>query len=226
MVRLLIAGTCEVLIGPGVFGQFLPDRPGRSLVAVLGQPGSARAARRAGRTLAAAGLGGEVRIVPDREEAKTLAVAEGVYEWLIGLGLGRDDTLLAVGGGALTDLAGFVAATYLRGIEAVYCPTTLLAAVDASIGGKTGVNLGGKNLIGVFRQPTRVVVDTDLLAALPGPLKKEGLAEALKAGLVGDPDLVALLEAHGPAAPGKHQQRQHGKAHARHKGARRTQPVP
>ena len=201
MVRLLIGGTCEVLIGAGLFGDFLPERPGRARVAVLGQPGSAGLARRAGRGLRAAGLGGEVRILPDREEAKTLETAAGVYEWLIGLGLGRDDTLLAVGGGALTDLAGFVAATYLRGIEAVYCPTTLVAAVDAAIGGKTGLNLGGKNLVGVFRHPARVVVDTDLLADLPGPLMREGLAEALKAGLVGDPGLVALFEAAGLQAP-------------------------
>jgi 3-dehydroquinate synthetase len=120
-----------------------------------------------------------------------------VYQWLSELEVGRHDTILAVGGGAATDLAGFVAATWLRGIEAVFIPTTLLGAVDASIGGKVGINFGGKNLVGAFHLPTRVIVDIDLLEALPEPLRLEGLAEALKAGYVGDAQLVALLAARG-----------------------------
>ncbi|MFQ5947649.1 MAG: 3-dehydroquinate synthase family protein, partial [Acidimicrobiia bacterium] len=94
----------------------------------------------------------------------------------------------------------FVAATYLRGVEVVHVPTTLLGAVDASIGGKAGVNLGGKNLVGVFHLPSRVVIDTEILAALPERLRRDGLAEALKAGLIGDPDLVDLLESQGTGA--------------------------
>ena len=135
-----------------------------------------------------------------KEAAKTLAQAEMVFEALNRLGLTRNDTLVAIGGGAVTDLGGFVAATYLRGIEAVYCPTTLLGAVDAAIGGKTGVNVGGKNLVGVFAYPRRVVIDIGVLEHLPDPLKAQGMAEALKAGLVGDPELVELLEADGLAA--------------------------
>ncbi len=144
-----------------------------------------------------AGLAAELRVLPDGEAAKTLAVAEGVYEWLAGLGLTRADTVLGVGGGSLTDLAGFVAATFLRGVEAVYVPTTLVGAVDAAIGGKTGVNLGAKNLVGAFQHPARVVIDADLLDALPLGLRRDGAAEALKAGLIGDPDLVGLYERDG-----------------------------
>lgn len=176
----------------------LGDRPGRARVAVLAQPGEpARLARALVGALQGSDLAAEMRILPDGEEAKTLAVAAGVYEWLAGLGLTRDDTVLAVGGGALTDLAGFVAATFLRGVEAVYVPTTLLGAVDAAIGGKTAVNLGAKNLVGAFRHPARVVIDADVLDALPESLRREGAAEALKAGLVGDPNLVALYERDG-----------------------------
>jgi len=195
-----VGGATTVLVGRGVLDPttVLGDRPGRARVAVLTQPGEPE---RIGADLAAAvraaGGAAETRVLPDGEEAKTLAVAAGAYEWLAALGLTRDDTVLAVGGGALTDLAGFVAATFLRGIEAVYVPTTLLGAVDASVGGKTAVNLGAKNLVGAFHHPARVVIDADVLDALPVALRREGAAEALKAGLVGDPALVSLYERDG-----------------------------
>jgi len=195
-----VGDATTVLVGRGVLdpATVLGERPGRGRVAVLTQPGEPA---RVGGVLASAsragGLAAEVRVLPDGEEAKTLAVAGAVYEWLAGFGLTRADTVLAVGGGALTDLAGFVAATFLRGVEAIYVPTTLLGAVDASIGGKTAVNLGAKNLVGAFHHPARVVIDADLLDALPAALRREGAAEALKAGLVGDPALVSLYERDG-----------------------------
>lgn len=203
MEAIRVADASLVLVGRGVLdaATVLGERPGRARVAVLAQPGvPARLAEGLAGDLRSRGLAAEVRVVPDGEAAKTLAVAEGVYGWLGDLRLTRDDTVLGVGGGALTDLAGFVAATYLRGLESVYVPTTLLGAVDAAIGGKTGVNLGAKNLVGAFHHPARVVVDVDLLDALPAPLRREGLAEALKAGLVGDPGLVECFERDGPAA--------------------------
>jgi 3-dehydroquinate synthase len=182
-------------------GNLLAERPGRARVAVLSQPGEpARVAEELVGELRAIGLAAESRVLPDGEAAKTLAVAEDVYRWLADLRLTRDDTVLGVGGGALTDLAGFVAATFLRGIEAAYVPTTLLGAVDAAIGGKTAVDLDVKNLVGAFHHPTRVVIDCDLLDALPARLRREGTAEALKAGLVGDPGLVALYEREGAHA--------------------------
>ena len=195
-----VAGATTVVVGRGVLdaATVVGARPGRARVAVLAQPGEpGRVAAALVEGLREAGLAAELRVVPDGEAAKTLAVAEGVYEWLTGLGLTRADTVLGVGGGALTDLAGFVAATFLRGVEAVYVPTTLVGAVDAAIGGKTGVNLGAKNLVGAFQHPARVVIDADLLDALPLGLRRDGAAEALKAGFIGDPDLVGLYERDG-----------------------------
>jgi len=147
------------------------------------------------------GLKCEVIGLPDREHAKTLGVAASVYEALARFGLARHDTVVGVGGGTVTDLAGYVAGTWLRGVEVVHFATTLLGAVDASIGGKTGVNVGGKNLVGVFWHPTRVIIDVDQLARLPGYLIREGLAEAFKAALIGDANLVSLIGSDGMHAP-------------------------
>ncbi|HSG78472.1 MAG TPA: 3-dehydroquinate synthase family protein, partial [Acidimicrobiia bacterium] len=175
----------------------LDDRAGRRRVAVIAQPGVARLARSLARDIRSLGLRAEVRIVPDREAVKTLEAVGEIYLWLNDLGLTREDTIVGMGGGALTDAAGFVAATYLRGVEAVYVPTTLLGAVDAAVGGKTAVNVGGKNLVGAFAHPRRVVVDADVLDRLPVEIVREGAAEALKAGLIGDVELVELYERAG-----------------------------
>lgn len=200
METVQVAEATVVLVGRGLLdaATVLGERPGRARVAVLAQPGlPSRLAEDLAQGFRREGLAAGVRLVPDGEAAKTVAVAEGVYRWLAGLQLNRADTVLGVGGGALTDLAGFVAATFLRGVESIYVPTTLLGAVDAAIGGKTGINLGAKNLVGAFHHPARVVIDADLLEGLPAPLLREGAAEALKAGLVGDPALVALYERDG-----------------------------
>ncbi|MBT8247274.1 MAG: 3-dehydroquinate synthase [Acidimicrobiia bacterium] len=191
----------DIVIGRGALAdEILVPRDGRTRVAILSQDTAMGMARPLGERLAATGLAVEVIALPDGEAAKTLEVAQDVYLALNRMGMTRHDSLVAVGGGSVTDLGGFVAATYLRGIEAVYCPTTLLGAVDAAIGGKTGVNVGGKNLVGVFAHPTRIVIDLEVLAALPAPLMRQGMAEVLKAGLVGDLELVALLERDGLTA--------------------------
>ena len=161
------------------------------------QPGPTHIALNVAESIRSSGLKVEVIGLPDREEAKTLAVAESVYQALAKLGLARGDAVVGVGGGSVTDLAGYVAATWLRGVEVVHVPTTLLGAVDASIGGKTGVNLGGKNLVGAFWHPSRVVIDIDVLAGLPPSLLREGMAEVLKAGLVGDAELFDILRSDG-----------------------------
>jgi 3-dehydroquinate synthase len=158
-------------------------------------------AARIGDELRRTGLVVATRQLPDREAAKTLTTAEATFLWLNSLGMTRGDTIVAVGGGALTDAAGFIAAAYLRGIEIVLVPTTLLGAVDAAIGGKTAVNVGGKNLAGLFRHPERVVIDLDVLDGLPKALLVEGTAEAVKAGLIADIELVGLYEEHGLHAP-------------------------
>lgn len=195
--------ACEVLVKPGALdlsnaGELLvPHRAGRAAVAFLAQPASSSIARSLARSVREAGLRADTRVLPDRDESKSLAVASDVYLWLNDLGFTRGDTVVGVGGGALTDLAGFVAATYLRGVECMYVPTTMLGAVDAAIGGKVGLNVGGKNLVGVFRHPARVLIDPAQLGELPSDVIVEGAAEALKAGLVGDPDLVKLLATGG-----------------------------
>jgi len=194
----------EIVIGPGVLfeaGALLPIREARRKVAILSQPTVLEFADRIARSLSP--VVQEVAIVslPDGEGAKNLATVEATALELNRLGLSRDDTVVGIGGGAATDVAGFVAATYLRGIECIVAPTTLLGAVDASIGGKTGVNAGGKNLIGVFRHPSLVLVDVDAISTISRPLLIQGTAEALKTGLVGDPKLVDLYREYGLDAP-------------------------
>jgi 3-dehydroquinate synthase len=134
-------------------------------------------------------------ILPDGEQHKTLQTAGWVLDALVSSKMNRDATVLALGGGVVGDIAGFAAACYQRGIGYVQMPTTLLAQVDSSVGGKTGVNhSGGKNLIGAFYQPQAVFADTDVLATLPDRELKSGLAEVIKHGLVWDPLLFAWLE--------------------------------
>jgi 3-dehydroquinate synthase len=134
-------------------------------------------------------------ILPDGEQHKTLQTAGWVLDALVANKMNRDATVLALGGGVIGDVAGFAASCYQRGIGYVQMPTTLLAQVDSSVGGKTGVNhLGGKNLIGAFYQPQAVIADTDVLVSLPDRELKSGLAEVIKHGLVWDPLLFAWLE--------------------------------
>jgi len=136
-------------------------------------------------------------ILPDGEAHKTLANASRVFDVMIANRLGRDAAILALGGGVIGDLAGFVAACYQRGIDFVQLPSTLLADVDASVGGKTAVNHpGGKNMIGAFHQPRAVIIDTDLLASLPQRELRAGLAEVIKYGLISDASFFDWIEAH------------------------------
>lgn len=192
--------TGEILIGRGIAGADRLLLDGVFRVAVLTQPSVSRLGAAIADELGERGLQAAVRVLPDGDDAKNLRTVESVFEWMNTLGFTRSDMVIAVGGGALTDVAGFVAATYLRGIDATYLPTTLLASVDASIGGKTGVNVGGKNLAGVFRHPARVVIDLDILERLPVDLLREGAAETVKAGFIGDVSIITEYEANGVAA--------------------------
>ena len=134
-------------------------------------------------------------ILPDGEQHKSLATAGRVFDVLIANRFGRDALVLALGGGVIGDLAGFVAACYQRGVDFVQVPTTLLAQVDSSVGGKTAVNHpGGKNLIGAFHQPREVLTDTDVLATLPLRELQAGLAEVIKYGLICDYQFFEWLE--------------------------------
>ena len=139
-------------------------------------------------------------IVPDGEAYKTLASVRALYDGFIEAGLDRHGAVLALGGGVVGDMAGFAAATYLRGVPLVQLPTTLLAMVDASIGGKVAVDHPrGKNLIGAFKQPSLVIADLETLVTLPAAEFANGLAEIVKAGLIGDPTLLEQIEDQGPA---------------------------
>lgn len=145
--------------------------------------------------LSAGGLAPVLLSVPRGEEAKTTAVAEGLYRSLARNEAHRDDLMVALGGGATGDLAGFVAATYMRGLPFLQVPTTLTAQVDASVGGKTAVNLPeGKNLVGAFHQPVGVLSDVGTLRTLPEREFRSGLAEVAKYALTLDPGLLDLLD--------------------------------
>lgn len=151
-------------------------------------------------SLEAAGFQTALCTVPDGEAYKALETVQRLYDLLIEARLDRHGVVLALGGGVIGDLAGFVAATYLRGIALVQVPTTLLAIVDASVGGKVAVDHPrGKNLIGTFKQPRLVIADLATLASLPPAEQAGGLAETVKAGLIADPALFRQIEDHGPA---------------------------
>ncbi|MGZ6734400.1 MAG: 3-dehydroquinate synthase family protein, partial [Nocardioides sp.] len=134
--------------------------------------------------------------LPDGEEAKTAAVANECWEALGEKGFTRSDAVVTFGGGATTDLGGFVAASWLRGVKVVHVPTTLLAMVDAAVGGKTGINTGaGKNLVGAFHEPAGVLCDLSLLATLPADELTAGMGEVVKCGFIADPEILAIVEA-------------------------------
>jgi len=201
------AGGYPVWIGRGLLGRLdtlLPALPGAEAAAVVFAPPVAHLADRVARALARLGLAVHPLEVPAGEDAKRLEVVAGLYERLARVPTHRADPVVALGGGATTDVAGFAAATWLRGVPLVNLPTTLLGMVDAAIGGKTGIDLpAGKNTVGAFHQPLAVVADLDALAGLPPVEVRSGLAEVAKAGLVGDPGLVAALAGvAGPAAAG------------------------
>lgn len=145
--------------------------------------------------LSGAGFKAEWVEMPDGERSKKLATVEQLAEKLVRLGADRDAVVVAFGGGVVGDVAGLVASLYMRGVEVVQVPTTVLAQVDASIGGKTGVNLRvGKNLLGTFHQPRVVLIDPEVLATLPEREFRAGLYEVLKCGVIGRPELFSRME--------------------------------
>jgi 3-dehydroquinate synthase len=196
----------EIVVGNGVLDE-LPSLVGPAARAVVVVHAAGHGALAAGAcdVLARAGYTVAAESVPDGEAAKEIAVAAGLWSRLAAHRIGRQDVIVGVGGGAVTDLAGFVAATWLRGVRVVLVPTTLLGMADAAIGGKTAVNIeAGKNLVGAFHPPAGVIADLDTLATLPRPEYASGLAEVIKAGFIADPAILDLVEADpaGAARPG------------------------
>jgi shikimate kinase/3-dehydroquinate synthase len=194
----------RLLLGEGIASTAV-DETLRRLEArraiLVSEPGawSAVGERLAAR-LAAVGWAVATVMLPEGEAAKRLSVLESAASELARLRVERDEPIVAVGGGALGDVAGFLAATYLRGIPIVHVPTTLVAQIDSSIGGKTAVDLPeGKNLVGAFHQPAAIVIDVGVLATLPERQRRAALGEAVKMAALGDERLFELLERHGDA---------------------------
>jgi 3-dehydroquinate synthase len=195
------SGPYEVIIENGLLSQagscvheIFPDRKNCFVVTVP------VVRRKWGKQLAdsLAGAGWEPKFVlmPEGERYKTMATVEALAEKLVRAGAERDAVVLAFGGGVVGDVAGFLASIYMRGVDVVQIPTTLVAQVDASIGGKTGVNLkAGKNLAGTFHQPRVVLIDPQALSTLPEREYRSGLYEALKCGVIGNCELFSRMEA-------------------------------
>jgi len=188
-----------VVLGTGSLAQAGPEiarRTGAGLAVIVSVPAVARRyAPALERSLRSAGLRVRRIVVPDGDRTKRLEVVERLYGRLLALGGDRGTTLVALGGGMVGDLTGFTAATFLRGVPFVQVPTTVLAMVDASVGGKVGVNLPqGKNLVGAFHQPRLVWIDLATLQSLPRRQRSAGFAEVVKAGALWDAGFFARLE--------------------------------
>jgi 3-dehydroquinate synthase len=208
--RIAVGGErpYEVLVGHGIMTELagLVGERAETIVLIHGQ-GLESLATRAGEAIAAEGYTVHAEAVPAGEAAKDITVATALWSRLAALRVSRSDVIIGLGGGAVTDLAGFVAATWLRGVRVVLVPTTLLAIVDAAIGGKTAINIAaGKNLVGAFNPPAGVLADLDTLATLPRREYVSGMAEVIKAGFIADPAILGLVEqdpaaASAPAGP-------------------------
>ena len=203
--------TRAVVIGAGLLGELAGLLAGAQRVAVIHPPTLLAMAEAVREDLASDGLQAHLIEIPDGEDAKTLAVAGSCFDVLGQAGFTRSDAIIGLGGGATTDLAGWVAASWLRGVRIVQAPTTLAGMVDAAVGGKTGVNTDrGKNLVGAFHPPVGVLCDLATLSTLPVNDYIAGLAEVVKCGFIADPAILELIEADPPrvTAPGNDRERE------------------
>jgi 3-dehydroquinate synthase len=200
-VEVAVDPPYPVVIGTGLLADLGEQLQGRHKVAILHQPVLAQTAEAIRTHLSQLGIDAHRIEIPDAEAGKDLPVVGYIWEVLGRIGIDRTDALVSLGGGAATDVAGFAAATWLRGVSIVHVPTTLLGMVDAAIGGKTGINTdAGKNLVGAFHQPAAVLVDLAMLETLPRNELVAGMAEVVKAGFIADPVILDLIEADPEAA--------------------------
>ncbi|UUZ43663.1 3-dehydroquinate synthase [Janibacter limosus] len=197
VTTIAVGEDYDVLVGHGVsarVAEVLPQGVAGVLV-VHGEPLASLAAPVI-TALRAAGLEVHVAAVPDAEAAKTVTVAAGLWATMGRAGFTRSDAVVAVGGGSVTDLGGWAAAAWLRGVAVVHVPTTVLGMVDAAVGGKTGINTAeGKNLVGAFHTPAAVLCDPGHPATLPPADLSAGLAEVVKGGFIADPRILEIVEA-------------------------------
>jgi 3-dehydroquinate synthase len=200
-IEVAVDPPYPVIIGSGVLDTVGELLGSRHKVVILHQPALADTAETIRKQLSGKGVDAHRVELPDAEAGKDLKVVGFIWEVLGRIGVGRTDAIVSLGGGAATDVAGFAAATWLRGVDIVHVPTTLLAMVDAAVGGKTGINTdAGKNLVGAFHQPAAVLVELDLLKTLPRNELVAGMAEVVKAGFIADPVILDLIEADPDAA--------------------------
>ncbi|MEW1842315.1 3-dehydroquinate synthase [Nonomuraea angiospora] len=192
----------DVVVGTGVLAELATLlKPGVRTVAVIHPETLPEISAPVGEALRGAGYEVVELPVPDGEQAKSVEVAAGLWSALGRAGVTRSDAVVGVGGGATTDLAGFVAGTWLRGVQVVLVPTTLLAMVDAAVGGKNGIDTPeGKNLVGTFLPPAGVLCELSTLASMPRRDYVAGLAEIIKGGFIADPEILRLVEADPEAA--------------------------
>jgi 3-dehydroquinate synthase len=200
-VQVQTANPYPVIIGRGLLGELVDELAGTRTVAIFHQPPLAETAEAVRAALAEKGIDAHRIEIPDAEDGKDLAVAGFCWEVLGRIGLTRSDAVVSLGGGAATDLAGFVAATWMRGVRVIHVPTTLLAMVDAAVGGKTGINTdAGKNMVGAFYEPSAVIADLATLETLPPHELVAGMAEVVKCGFIADPGILDIVEADRDAA--------------------------
>ncbi|HEU5269978.1 MAG TPA: 3-dehydroquinate synthase [Jatrophihabitans sp.] len=198
VTRIEVGGASPypVLVGTGLLGELPSLLAGAHRVGVIHPPTLRLTAQAVRDDLAGAGFEAHLIEVPDGEDAKTLGVAGFCFGVLGRIGFTRSDALVGLGGGTTTDLAGWVAASWVRGMRIVQVPTTLAGMVDAAIGGKTGINTEhGKNLVGAFHPPAGVLCELATLASLPAGDYLAGLAEVVKCGFIADPAILELIEA-------------------------------
>lgn len=203
LTRIPVGGDrpYDVLVGRAILGTLPELVAGAAQVAVVHAAPLAALAGDVAQALRAAGVSVLPIEVPDAEAAKTVEVAARCWDALGGANFTRTDAVIGVGGGAVTDLAGWVAASWLRGVRWVPVATSLLGMVDAAIGGKTGVNTAaGKNLVGAFHPPAGVLCDLSILDILPRVDLVAGLAEVIKCGFIADPEILSLVEGDPAAA--------------------------
>ena len=191
----------EVVVGRGMLAELTELIGQASVVAVFHTQTLTTTAEEVRSELVESGLDAHRIEIPDAEDGKAVSVADFCWEVLGKIGLDREGVIVGLGGGAVTDLAGFVAATWMRGVRLINVPTTLAGMVDAAIGGKTGINSeAGKNLVGVFHEPSGVLADLAPLETLPPNELLAGMAEVVKAGFIADPRILELIESDPGAA--------------------------